>query len=187
MSYITLASRLFARGGGVLILISAFLISIEIVLRQTANVSIIGVDELSGYALAIGSSWSFASALIERAHVRIDSLYGILNARLKAALDLLGFVALGIYLFILIWYAFEVLTLSMEFKSTSITSFNFTSAIPQALWLGGLIWFFVVLAVMTVRIVAAIASGDIKAVSEIAGVSSVAKDERAASIETGGT
>ena len=43
-------SRVFVWIGGILILGSAFLVTVEVVLRKVANYSIGGADELSGYA-----------------------------------------------------------------------------------------------------------------------------------------
>src|SRR2546423_14884761 len=61
--------------GGALVLLAAILIGIDVVLRKLFDTSIGGADELAGYALAIGAAWSLAAALLERAHIRVDSLY----------------------------------------------------------------------------------------------------------------
>jgi TRAP-type mannitol/chloroaromatic compound transport system permease small subunit len=68
-------ARAGALGGGLLILAAALLVSVDVILRKLANTTLGGADELSGYALAIGSTWSFAFVLLARGHVRIDALY----------------------------------------------------------------------------------------------------------------
>jgi TRAP-type C4-dicarboxylate transport system permease small subunit len=73
--------------GGALVLAAAVLIGIDVVLRKFFATSIGGADELAGYALAIGTAWSLGAALIDRAHIRIDSLYVLLPTRLRLALD----------------------------------------------------------------------------------------------------
>ena len=76
--------------GGALVLLAALLIGIDVLMRKFLNRSIGGADELAGYALAIGTAWGLAAALLDRAHIRIDSLYVLLPQKLRLALDLAG-------------------------------------------------------------------------------------------------
>ena len=78
--------------GGALVLAAAVLIGIDVVMRKFFAASIGGADELAGYALAIGTAWSLGAALLDRAHIRIDSLYVLLPTRLRLALDFLGLI-----------------------------------------------------------------------------------------------
>ena len=80
--------------GGALILLAALLIGVDVVLRKFFTRSIGGADELAGYALAIGTAWGLAAALLERAHIRIDSLYMLFPSGLRIALDLAGLALL---------------------------------------------------------------------------------------------
>ena len=72
-----------ALAGGLLMLVCCFMVSAEILLRKLFNHSIGGADELTGYALGIATSWSFAYALACRANIRIDSLYMMLPLRYR--------------------------------------------------------------------------------------------------------
>ncbi|MBM3526170.1 MAG: TRAP transporter small permease subunit, partial [Alphaproteobacteria bacterium] len=78
--------------GGALILLAAVVIGIDVLMRKFLARSIGGADELAGYALAIGTVWALGAALLDRAHIRIDSLYVLFPAALRVALDLLGLV-----------------------------------------------------------------------------------------------
>ncbi len=69
------ASRYGAWFGGALIILAAFIVGVEVLIRKVFTLSIGGADELSGFALAIGSAWAFGFALLERAHIRIDSAF----------------------------------------------------------------------------------------------------------------
>ena len=60
LEYARLLSRAGAWFGGALLIVAAFVIGIDVVIRKLFNLSIGGADELSGYALAIGSAWSSA-------------------------------------------------------------------------------------------------------------------------------
>ena len=68
------------------------LIGIDVLMRKFLDRSIGGADELAGYALAIGTAWGLGAALLDRAHIRIDSLYVLFPQLLRLALDLAGLV-----------------------------------------------------------------------------------------------
>jgi len=59
-----------ALAGGVLILSAAGVVSIDVLLRKFVSVTLGGADELSGYALAIGSTWSFAFVMLSRSNAK---------------------------------------------------------------------------------------------------------------------
>ena len=97
-----------ALAGGVLILAAAVLVSVDVTLRKLANVTLGGADELSGYALAIGSTWSFAFVLLNRGNVRIDALYQRLPRAGAALCDVLAVVALLAFGGVVAWYGWGV-------------------------------------------------------------------------------
>ncbi|MBZ0215180.1 MAG: TRAP transporter small permease subunit, partial [Fimbriimonadaceae bacterium] len=80
--------------GGVLLILCAFLICIEVLMRKLFNVSTGGADEISSYAFAISTSWAFSFAFLRRAHVRVDALYSHLGNSVRAFLDVLALLAL---------------------------------------------------------------------------------------------
>jgi TRAP-type C4-dicarboxylate transport system permease small subunit len=134
--------------GGVLILLAAFLIGIDVVLRKFFATSIGGADELAGYALAIATAWSLAAALLARAHIRIDSLYGLLPLKLRLLLDFLG-LALFIGFFGLIArHGWNVLLQSWSSGSRSQSALQIPTVIPQAVWMLGLALFVIIAALL---------------------------------------
>lgn len=132
----------FTRAGawfsGALIMAAAILIGIDVVLRALLRTSIGGADELAGYALAIATAWGLGLALVERAHIRIDSLYGFFPMRMRLALDVFGLaVFLGFFGFAL-RHGYGVLEQSLRAGSRSQSALQIPTAIPQAIWLAGL-------------------------------------------------
>src|SRR5204862_289075 len=83
--------------GGALILAAALLIGIDVTLRKFFNASIGGADEVAGYALALGTAWSLGATLLDRAHIRIDSLYVLFPRPLRLALDFAGIALSELY------------------------------------------------------------------------------------------
>lgn len=169
-------SRIAVWAGGALTLASVALITTEVLSRRFLGLSLGGSDELSGYAFAIGITWALAFTALERANVRIDVLYQYLPVRLSALLDWLSLVALGVFAVYLSWYAGQVALTSWNMGSAANTPLGTPLWIPQALWVLGLAWFLLVLALMLVRASVALVTGDVAALKQVAGVKSAAEE-----------
>ena len=170
-------SRHVARAGtwfGCGLLIAAsFLIGVDVVIRKLFNLSIGGADELSGYALAIGSAWAFAYALLERAHVRIDSLYVILPRRVRAILDVFGLAIFVAFMALVAWHGWGVFSESVKLDAHSMSPIATPLIYPQALWVTGLIVFVAIGALLFARVLVAYVTGDAATVHRLAGSRSV--------------
>ncbi len=84
------------------------------------------------------TAWGLGIALVDRAHIRIDSLYGMFPRPLRLVLD---FVGLGLFLAFFAfagWHGIGVLEQSLKSGSRSQSALQIPTAIPQFLWLGGL-------------------------------------------------
>ncbi|WP_163834210.1 TRAP transporter small permease subunit [Spartinivicinus ruber] len=141
-------TRLSALMGGMLILFSAFLITIDIILRKVFTISIGGADELSSYALAIGSSWALGYALFCRANIRVDVICYMLPLKLRVVVDLLALIALGVVVAVCSIYVFYTLADSWQFDSHANTPLQTPLVIPQLLWFIGFVvcvWTFILL------------------------------------------
>lgn len=130
--------------GGALVLLAAILIGIDVVLRKLFNASIGGADELAGYALAIGTAWSLAAALLERAHIRIDSLYVLLPNRLRLALDFAGLALFIAFFGLIAWHGSIMVMQSWTSGSRSQSALQTPTVIPQSIWILGLAVFVVI-------------------------------------------
>ena len=123
-------------------LAAALLIGVDVTLRKVFDASIGGADELAGYALALGTAWSLAATLLERAHIRIDSLYVLFPRWLRLALDFCG-IALFIAFFGLIArHGWSVVQQSWVSGSRSQSALQTPTVLPQSIWLIGLALFF---------------------------------------------
>jgi TRAP-type C4-dicarboxylate transport system permease small subunit len=161
---------------GLLLTVSAVLIGLDIALREIFVVTLGGANELSGYALAVSSSWGCTVALVHRMHVRIDSVYTHLSARARAVLDMVGLAAFIYFLAFVTFYAWKVLEQSIESNSHSISALGAPLAIPQAVWFLGFVVFLAVAAVYLLRAMVAFAKGDLRRVRELLGARSVEEE-----------
>ena len=162
--------------GGALLLLAAFTVSVDVLLRKLFSFSLGGADELSGYAFAIGTAWAFAFALLRRANVRVDALYQHLPLKLCALLDILALLALGWFVAYLAFYGWQVLETSWTLSARSNSALKVPLWIPQALWFAGLAAFAATLALLLARSLAALAIGDWKAIHELVGARSIQED-----------
>ncbi len=176
LEYARLLSRVGAWFGGALLIVAAFIIGVDVVIRKLFNGTIGGADELSGYALAIGSAWSFAFALTERAHVRIDSLYITLPARLCALLDILGLTIFMLFLGMVTYYGYGVLWNTIEFDAHSMSPIATPLIYPQSLWVIGLTIFVAIALLLLTRAVIAFVTGDIATVARLIGSRTISQE-----------
>lgn len=163
-------SRLAVWVGGALTLGAVFLISYDILVRKFFNVTIGGADEISSYVFAISTSWALAFVVLQRANVRVDVLYERLPVRVSAFLDWLSLVALAVFLVFLTWHAYGVAETSFTRNAAANTPLATPLWIPQGLWVLGLVWMCVVLALMLIRASVAMVTGDLAAVKALCGV-----------------
>ena len=153
--------------GGALVLLAAVLIGVDVLMRKFLARSIGGADELAGYSLAIGTAWSLGAALLDRAHIRIDSLYVLFPQKLRLVLDLVALVLLVGFFALVAWHALGVLSQSWTSGSRSQSALETPTVIPQALWIAGLVGFVAVGVLLLVDAVRIIGSGDLRAAAKL--------------------
>jgi TRAP-type mannitol/chloroaromatic compound transport system permease small subunit len=181
--YARKVARAGAWFGGALIIASAFVVGVEVVIRKAFDLSIGGADELSGYALAISTSWALAFTLLERAHIRIDSLYVHLPVRLCALLDILGLVLLTALFGLIAWYGFVVFRTSYQLGAHSLSPLGTPLVVPQLLWVLGFTVFLAIALVLLGRALVALVTGDLATVRGLVGSRTVS-EEIEAELET---
>ena len=155
--------------GGGLLIFAAIMTTLEVLLRKFANFSFGGADEIAGYIFAISTSFAFAFATLHRAHVRIDALYMRLPQPVRLFLDVVGFLLLGGFLLLMAERAYNVWWNSFENSSVSITPLVTPLALPQGFWFAGMVFFFIVFALMLLRIITAAFSRDWNRIAALVG------------------
>ena len=162
--------------GGALMLAAAGTVSVDVVVRKLFRLSLGGADELSGYAFAIAVAWALPFALLQRANIRIDALYGKLPARAAAVLDVVALIALASFVSVLTRYAWEVVSGSWGLNAHSNSELSVPLWIPQGIWFLGLALFLLTVLVLALRTVLALASGDLTLVRAIAGARGIEEE-----------
>jgi TRAP-type mannitol/chloroaromatic compound transport system permease small subunit len=125
---------------GVVLLACAAIVMIDIVMRQMGS-SYGGTDEISGYVMAIATSWGMAFTLLELGHVRIDILRGRVGGLGRALFDLLAMLALTLTVTLIAVRCWPVLERSLSNGSRANTPLETPLAWVQAPWFAGWVWF----------------------------------------------
>jgi TRAP-type C4-dicarboxylate transport system permease small subunit len=110
----------------------------DIVARRLFGHSVQGVTELGAYLLAIVSAFGFSSALLQKAHSRVDFLFPRMPQFLISVLNLAAAILLFGLAAISVWQGWHVLDESLLFDSRASTPLQTPLWIPQGLWLAGL-------------------------------------------------
>jgi TRAP-type C4-dicarboxylate transport system permease small subunit len=110
----------------------------DIVARRAFGHSVQGVNELGAYLLAIVSAFGFSSALLQKAHSRVDFLFPKMPPLMVAILNLAAFLLLFFLAVFTVWHAWHVLDETLLFDARASTPLQTPLWIPQGLWLAGL-------------------------------------------------
>ncbi|KAE9628151.1 TRAP transporter small permease subunit [Parasedimentitalea maritima] len=159
--------------GGTLIVLSAFLVTLEILLRKIFNISLGGADEISGYAFGVATSFALSFALFERAHIRVDALMGVIPRKLHSVINLLGLVLLVGFALVVTTMVWGMVGDTLKHSSRSITPMRVPLAYPQIPWLLGWVLFVISGVLLGLVAVKRFFTGDTTGVQELIGVKSI--------------
>src|SRR6056297_4311274 len=133
-------NRGVAIGVGLFLAGCAAFVLIDVVLRQV-GASFGGTDEISGYAMAIATSWGMGFALMELGHVRIDILRSRNGPKGRAAFDLFSMLVLSGVVTLIAVKAWPVLDRSLSMGSRANTPLETLLWTVQLPWFAGWVWF----------------------------------------------
>lgn len=133
-------NRAVALAVGAGLLACAGFILLDVVLRQV-GASFGGTDEVSGYAMAIATSWGMAYTLLELGHVRIDLIRSRLDAGGRAAADLFALLTLTLTITLIAWKCWPVVGRSIANGSRANTPLETPLPLVQIPWFAGWVWF----------------------------------------------
>ncbi|MFY0312762.1 TRAP transporter small permease subunit [Leisingera sp. D0M16] len=128
---------------GIVLLACAAFVLVEIVIRKLGS-SLGGTDEISGYVMAIVTSWGMGFALLELSHVRIDFLRGRVGRLGRALFDLLSMSVLAGTITLIALRCWPVVERSLNNGSRANTPLETPLALVQIPWFAGWVWFAIV-------------------------------------------
>jgi TRAP-type C4-dicarboxylate transport system permease small subunit len=130
------------------------MIGIDVIVRKIFLVSIQGSDEIGGYVMAVVCAFGFSYALKERTHIRLSVLLTKLPISLRVFANLLAYVILAAFAYVMLWRAIAILRETIQLKAVATTPLETPLVIPQTLWLMGLALFSIHLTLYLIRLIA---------------------------------
>lgn len=161
---------------GALMTVSAVLIGLEVLLRKIGGLALSGASEIGGYMLAITSAWAFSFTLLNRSNIRFDAVYRQLPNGGRALLDIVGYVGLAVFVYMVMRHGVTVLVTTIELDAVSNSALATPLWIPQALWLAGLMFLCWTVTLVVIRIAVAALGADYDAVARLAGIEMAAEE-----------
>lgn len=128
---------------GIVLLACAAFVLVEIVVRKL-GASLGGTDEISGYVMAIVTSWGMGFALLELSHVRIDFLRSRVGSLGRALFDLFSMTVLSGTITLIALRCWPVVERSLNNGSRANTPLETPLALVQIPWFAGWVWFAIV-------------------------------------------
>lgn len=131
-------SALLALLAGMLVLLLALFIGVDVIARRFFAFSLRGSDELGGYVLALVGALGFAYVQTERGFTRIDLVLPWFPAGVRRGLHVLAYLTLAGFALFMAWYALVEYQETWAFDSRANTPLQTPLWIPQGLWLLGM-------------------------------------------------
>lgn len=161
---------------GLALLLSAIMVTVDVIFRKLFSMTMSGSDEISGYVFAAGTTWAYSYCLLNRSNVRIDVLYNFMSVKVRAVLDVIGIALLLYYMAFLTRKAFDVFWTSWTGNSVSTTTLLTPLWIPQLAWFLGLLLFVITLSFMLLYTLIALIRGEPERVQRVAGAMSTQEE-----------
>jgi TRAP-type C4-dicarboxylate transport system permease small subunit len=162
--------------GGIALLLSAVIVTLDVLSRKIFGVTMSGSDEISGYVFAASTTMAYSYCVIHRANIRIDAFYNFLPLWMRSFLDIVGLGLLLLFMGMLTWSAIEVLQTSWAQNSMSVTTLSIPLWIPQSFWVAGLVLFVITATFLLLYAIVALSKGDTMLVKSIVGTMSVEEE-----------
>ena len=143
---------------GVVLLACAAVVLLDILLRRMGS-SFGGTDEISGYVMAIATSWGMSFTLLELGHVRIDILRARTLGLARAVFDLFAMLVFAGTVTLIAIRCWPVLERSLANSSRANTPLETPLALVQAPWFAGWVWFALVAWITFLAALALVAKG----------------------------
>lgn len=160
--------------GMVLALCTCFIL-LDIFLRQIGS-SLGGSEEISGYVMAIVTSWGMSYTLLELSHVRIDFLRSKLESRVQALMDVIAMAAMTATVCFIAFRSWAVVYRSIVNNAHANTVLETPLTWVQVPWFAGWVWFAVVAVLTLLAALSLILKGEIGASEDIIGLQSEGDD-----------
>ena len=106
---------------GAMFLLLALFITYQVIARKIGFVMAPGMDLMSGYTLAMASTWAFSYALRTGSHVRIDVLLPFMGTKTRWTADWLALASIVFFISITAWKTWVMVLKSYDIGAVTNT------------------------------------------------------------------
>jgi|TARA_B110000014_G_C19894445_1_gene462723 TRAP-type mannitol/chloroaromatic compound transport system permease small subunit len=106
---------------GTMFLLLALFITYQVIARKFDIVMAPGMDLMSGYTMAMASTWAFSYALRTGSHVRIDVLLPFMSGRVRWWADQAALLSIAFFVGITAWKTWDMVMKSHEIGAVTNT------------------------------------------------------------------
>ena len=149
---------------------SAALVSLDVVLRAVFSMAPLRSFELSTYAFAAATAFSYGFVLLEKKHIRIDAVYRLFPERVQVVFDIVNLLVMTMVAVGLAYHGTRVALDSWAIGASSTSALAMPLIYPQGLWAAGLIWFALCAFALLGAVARDVAAGRWKGVHDKAGI-----------------
>ncbi|MDO8883691.1 MAG: TRAP transporter small permease [Pseudotabrizicola sp.] len=169
-------SRMLGIIFGMLMLLLSVAITAETLLRKLFSVTLGGIDELGGYAIAVAAPLAFTVALIGRGHIRINQVSRLFPRRVQAVLDVVAVVSFAALSLFFLHFAIQTVIDTYTYKSIAQTQWATPLIWPQTVWLIATATFPTAAVIFAFRAVVLLARGDWQGIARSYGTVGAAEE-----------
>lgn len=106
---------------GIMFLLLALFITYQVIARKVGWIMAPGMDLMSGYTLAMASTWAFSYALRTGSHVRIDVLLPFMGAKTRWLADWLALGSIVFFISVTSWKTWVMVLKSYDIGAVTNT------------------------------------------------------------------
>ena len=116
---------------GTMFLLLALFITYQVIARKVGWIMAPGMDLMSGYTLAMATTWAFSYALRTGSHVRIDVLLPFMSTRVRWLADQAALASIVFFIGVTAWKTWVMVMKSYEISAVTNTYPLVPLYIPQ--------------------------------------------------------
>ncbi len=161
---------------GMLMLLLSVAITAETLLRKLFSVTLGGIDELGGYAIAVAAPLAFTVALIGRGHIRINQVSRLFPRKVQAVLDVVAVMSFAVLSLFFLHFAIQTVIETHTYRSIAQTPWATPLIWPQSIWLIATATFPIAAVIFAFRAVILLARGDWQGISRSYGTVGAAEE-----------
>lgn len=153
-------SRILGIIFGVLMILLSFAVTAETLLRKFFSVTLGGIDELGGYAIAVAAPLAFTVALVQKSHIRINQLTNLFPRKAQATLDALAAASMAVLSMYFFYFTVQTVMDTHAYKSIAQTPWATPLIYPQSVWLVASATFPIAAIILAVQALMLLARGE---------------------------